>query len=206
MTATTDPRYSDRILADSETDRAGWEVARDSLFGASDAAKFAKPSSSDLYLRDKLTPSAFRGNRYTESGNRWEPLMLNWAGIPRNSALIRSVETPRLGATPDGILPGPDGLILSEVKAKHKPGFCIPSPAEWRQVAFQQWVLGPSVLFTRWIRAEIGEDGDLVGLEPEFIDIYPSEVAHILDGVLAIAFPLAARLQSALDFAKELAL
>ncbi|ANP74503.1 hypothetical protein [Cryobacterium arcticum] len=190
--------YLDRVLADS-TDRPAWLLAREPIVGASDAAKLAKPESIDKYTASKLKPQSFGGNAYTESGNLWEPLMLMWAGIPQNTLLIHAEATPGLAATPDGLLVRPDGIVLAEVKAKHDRIVNGPTPGELRQVAFQQHCIGPDVLYTEFIWAEI-VNGEMRTNEPKSLRIYPADVAQVLADLLPIALELSARLTAALEF------
>jgi len=134
--------WQDRIVVDG-LDRDAWLAARrNGIIGASDAAKFAKASSVDKYLAAKLAPSTFSGNAYTEQGHRWEPMMLAYAGIPQNVALIHSPDEPGFAATPDGLRVNADGrLTLAECKAKHGKVVDGPSTGEWRQLAWQFLVL-----------------------------------------------------------------
>ncbi|TFC92071.1 MULTISPECIES: hypothetical protein [Cryobacterium] len=190
--------YLDRILADS-TDREAWLLAREPIVGASDAAKLARPESIDVYTAAKLKRSTFSGNRFTESGNLWEPLMLAWAGIPQNTLLIHAESIPGLAATPDGLLVTPAGIVLAEVKAKHDRIVYGPTPGELRQVAFQQYCVGPEVLYTDFIWAEI-VNGEMRTEDPKSLRIYPADVADVLAGLLPIAIELSARITAALEF------
>lgn len=155
--------YLDRVLADS-SNREAWLHARESVIGASDAAMLSKPESLDRYLAAKLAP-AFAGNRHTDSGNRWEPMMLAWAGIPACGLLIHHPDEIGFAATPDGA----DGVRLAECKAKEGRIITGPSLAEWRQVAWQLYCI-PEAESVEWIWAEtLG--GDLAGREPKSITI-----------------------------------
>jgi hypothetical protein len=194
--------YLDRILADS-TDRPAWLLAREPIVGASDAAKLAKASSIDTYTAAKLKPQTFSGNTYTESGNLWEPLMLAWAGIPQNTLLIHAEAHPGLAATPDGLKVTPEGIVLAEVKAKHGRIVNGPTPAELRQVAFQQYCVG-DVIWTDFVWAEI-VNNEMRTDEPKSLRIYPADVADILADLLPIAIELSARLTAALAFERDIA-
>lgn len=202
MTALLTLPYTDRILGDSK-DRESWLVAREPLIGASDAAKLARMSSIETYLAAKLKRSTFTGNAFTESGNLWEPIMLAWAGIPQNTLLIHSEPHPGLAATPDGLLVKPEGIVLAEVKAKHDRIVYGPTPGEFRQVAFQQYCIGPEVLYTDFIWAEI-VNGEMRTEVPKSLRIYPADVADVLAGTLQIAIELSARLTAALEFKREM--
>lgn len=138
--------YRDRILADSASDHDAWLAARATRIGASDAGSFAKASSVESYVRAKLQPSSFKGNEATESGHRWEPLLLDYLAIPRNSYLIGSPVDDGFAATPDGIEQRPDGTLrLAEIKAKHNRIVAGPTPSEIRQMAWQLFVLPEAV-------------------------------------------------------------
>ena len=148
--------YLDRVLADS-TDRESWQIARGPRIGASDAAKFAKMQSVPTYVNNKLDPHEFRGNASTESGNRWEPMLLAWAGIPQNTRLFHHPSEDGFAATPDGINEISAGkLVLGEVKAKHNRIVLGPTPAELRQVAWQLFVF-PEAIAVEWIWGELIE-------------------------------------------------
>ena len=201
--------YLDRILNDG-TDRAGWESARRPVIGASDAAHFARLSSVDKYLAAKLGHGAFHGNTFTESGHRWEPMMLAWAGIPQNAALFHSPGEPGFAATPDGIDSLDSGrLRLAECKAKHNKIVDGPSPSEWRQLAFQFAVL-PEAVETEFIWVELDAAGEIrAGRSGE-----PCSVTIRRDGpriikataqIMPIAADLLPRLRAALDFERSLA-
>lgn len=133
--------WQDRIIVDGH-DRDLWLAARRGVIGAYDAKKLAKPSSVDKYLASKLAEKTFSGNSYTEEGHRWEPLMLAYAGIPQNSALIHSPDEPGHAATPDGLRVNADGrLTLAECKARLGRVTDGPEREEWRQLAWQFRVL-----------------------------------------------------------------
>jgi len=196
--------YLDRILDDG-TDRESWGRSRWPIIGASDAAKCAKASSVELYLRAKLRRDDFHGNEYTESGHRWEPMMLAWAGIPQNVALFHAPDEPGHGATPDGILVLPNGrLRLAECKAKHGRIVDGPSLAEWRQLAWQFRVF-PEADEIAFLWVEL-VDGRMRTDEPKQL-IVPRDhpkITELTASVLPIATELLARLRVALEAQKEL--
>lgn len=128
--------YLDRVL-DNGADRDKWLGARQWIIGASDAAKLAKLESVDSYFDAKVKPSTFGGTEKTESGNTWEPLMLTWAKIAENKALIHAPGVPGFAATPDGIGVRDGMLTLAECKAKHDKIVTGPSVGEWRQLSWQ---------------------------------------------------------------------
>lgn len=208
MTATLDlAPWTDRILDDG-TNRERWLAARaDGVIGASDAAKLAKIESVDKYLAQKLAPSSFNGNSYTASGNRWEPMMLAWAGIPGNVALIHSPAERGFAATPDGI--DPTGRFrLAECKAKHMKVVAGPTLGEWRQLAWQ-FVALPEAEVTEFVWVELDQDGELrtaLRGEPKHLTVTRDspQIRSITEQILPIATELLARLRVALAYKKEL--
>lgn len=196
--------WRDRILHDG-IDREGWLEARLPVIGASDAAKLSKIESVPLYLGAKLEHRDWHGNGYTESGHRWEPMMLAWAGIPENKALIHSPQEKGFAATPDGVTL--TGDRLAECKAKHGKIVAGPSLGEWRQVAWQLLCV-PEADELEFIWVEL-IDGDIrAGLngEPKHLTIKRSDpkVQEITAQILPIATDLLARLTAALAFEKEI--
>lgn len=145
--------YLDRVLADS-ADRASWMEARGPRIGASDAAKFAKPESVPLYIDGKVNPPRFAGNATTENGNRWEPMLLAWAGIPQNTLFIHHPEEEGFAATPDGLEVSGSRMRLAEIKTKHNKIISEPTPAELRQVAWQIHVLQEAECVV-WVWGEV---------------------------------------------------
>lgn len=199
--------YLDRILDDG-TDRDRWLALHDTTITASTVAKFAKLQSVPLYLADMLKSRIFTGNSYTESGNRWEPMMLAWAGIPPNKALIHSPQEKGFAATPDGINLLPDGSAIgAECKAKHGKVVTGPSLGEWRQLAWQ-FLCVPEFEEIEFIWVELidgeirsGRDG-----EPRSLTIRPDhpKIVAATAQVLPIATELLPRLRAALEFEREL--
>lgn len=200
--------YLDRILDDG-TNREAWKRARRTVIGASDAAKLAKPESVHLYLASKLTGSDFGGNAFTDSGHRWEPMMLAWAGIEPNRALIHSPTEVGFAATPDGIQPllG-DALRGAECKAKHGRVVKGPSLAEWRQLAWQFLCVPEfdSIEFI-WVELRNGEiRPDLRG-EPKSITVRRNDpkIIDLTARMLPIADDLLARLRVARSYERTAA-
>ncbi|CAN5420160.1 hypothetical protein BH09ACT9_BH09ACT9_00170 [soil metagenome] len=151
--------YLERILHDGE-DREGWLDAREPVVGASDAAGFAKVESVPIYVDAKTKPRTFSGNETTENGHTWEPDLLAWVGIPQNRALIHHPDEPGFAATPDGlrVIPDSDGdLQLAEIKVKHNKIVTGPTPAEFRQVVWQLFVL-PEARSVTWAWGELVKD------------------------------------------------
>ena len=199
---------NDRILCDG-SDRDEWKRARESVIGASDAAYLSKPESVHLYLRSKLKREVFTGNVFTDSGYRWEPLILGWAGYEHNTALYHAPDEPGFAATPDGIRA--DGLALAEVKVKHvTPDKRTKGPTlgEWRQLAWQFRVI-PEADHIDWCWGDIDKSGDgedLIDDEPRFLRVYPDDpkIVELQRHLEPIATDLLSRLRAALAFEREL--
>lgn len=96
---------------------------------------FARLESVDRYVAAKITPRTWGGSEYTDSGNRWEPVILAYLDVPGNKALIHAPGNRRFFATPDGITP--DGSLMAEVKTRHEVIKPMPDAGEWRQLAWQ---------------------------------------------------------------------
>lgn len=192
--------WTDRILGDS-ADRESWQIARGEVLGASDVAGFAKLESADRYVLAKLKNGRFRGNRYTESGNDWEPRMLDWFGIPRNTLFVHAEGEPGYAATPDGVEVLPSGeIILAEAKAIHDRIITGPSPAFRRQMWWAQYCWGATR--TKFIWQEL-VDGVPRRLEPH-IQIIERDDAEI-SKLLRIAWPVLAGVRAAREFERSLA-
>ena len=194
--------WRDRILHDG-IDREGWLVARHPVIGASDASGLAKATSVDKYLLAKLTDRHFSGNSYTASGHRWEPMMLAYAGITENKALIHAPDNRGFAATPDGA----DETRGAECKAKHNKVVFGPSLGEWRQVAWQ-FLCVPEFEEIEWLWVELINDemrADHHG-EPKHLTIRRNDnkVNDLITQMLPIATDLLAQLTAALAFEKEM--
>ena len=194
--------WRDRIVNDG-TDRESWLFARHPSIGASDAAKLAKATSVDKYLAAKLATRTFTGNDFTESGHRWEPMMLAWAGIEPNKALIHSPGEAGFAATPDGA----DDARGAECKAKHGVVVNGPSLGEWRQLAWQ-FLCVPEFESIEFIWVEL-MDGDIrpgCNGEPKSLTVTPDhpKIREVTPLILPIATDLLARLTAALAFEKEM--
>lgn len=200
----------DRILCDG-TDRDEWKHARESVIGASDAARLSKLESVDLYLAGKLKREVFTGNVFTENGYRWEPMLLGWAGYEHNVALFHAPNEPGFAATPDGIRETESSVSLAEVKVKHvDPAKRTKGPtlAEWRQLAWQFRVI-PEAEHIDWLWGDIDKTGDgedLIDDEPRFIRVYPDDpkIIDLQQHIEPIATDLLSRLRAALAFEREL--
>ena len=192
--------WRERILADG-TDRDAWAHARRPVLGASDFAKLAKRESVDKYLLAKLKDNgSFHGNTYTAQGHRWEPMMLAWAGIPQNTALIHSPGERGFAATPDGI-----GGSIAECKAKHNRVVTGPTLPEKRQIAAQFLCL-PEFDRLHWIWMEIDEHGEPFHDEPKHIEFRrdDAELVNLTDRMMPIATELLARLRAARAMEEEM--
>jgi hypothetical protein len=197
--------YLERIL-DGGTDRDHWLQTRAAgVLGASDACRYVNQKSIDKYVEAKLKVSTFGGNEWTRSGHEWEPRLLGWAGIEQNTALIHAPGELGFAATPDGLSVTPEGVVLGEAKAKHNKIVYGPTPAELRQVAWQQFCVGPEVLYTDFVWAEI-VDGEMRSLEPKSLRIYPGDVADLIPPMVHIATQVLARVRAARKFELEMAL
>lgn len=195
--------WRDRIVNDG-TDRKSWLFDRLPRVGASDASKLAKATSVDKYLAAKLASKTFHGNGYTESGHRWEPMMLAWAGITPNTALIHSPQEKGFAATPDGA----EETRGAECKAKHGVIVDGPNLGEWRQLAWQ-FVVVPEFESIEFIWVEL-LDGDIrpgCNGEPKSITVTPDhpKIREVTPLILPIATDLLARLTAALEFERQLA-
>jgi hypothetical protein len=206
--------YLQRIVVDG-TDHEAWRIARRTgVIGASTAAKFAKPSSVELYLAAMLAPATFSGNGFTESGHRWEPMMLAYADIPQNLALFHSPHERGFTATPDGVRALPDGRVrLAECKAKHGKVVDGPDASEWRQLAWQFEVFPEAdAIEFLWVELTRNERGDwdlrpnLHGLPKRLVVTrdHPKIVAARAL-VVPIATEVLARLRVALSYERSAA-
>lgn len=150
-----------RTLADS-AERESWLTVHDKVIGSSTAGKFAKRESVETYVRQILEPRTFHGNASTESGNRWEPMLLAWADAESNSLLVHHPDNERFGATVDGTRRVGDELVIVETKAKHNKVVTGPTPYEIRQLAWQMFVV-PEASHAEWVWGElIDRDGEWV--------------------------------------------
>lgn len=148
-----------RTLADSN-DRDSWLNVHDKVIGSSTAGKFAKPGSVETYVRQILEPRTFSGNASTESGNRWEPMLLAWAGAEPNSLFVHHPGNRRHAATVDGTKRDAfDDLVIVETKAKHLKVITGPTPYEIRQLAWQLHCI-PEATHAEWVWGELVRDTD----------------------------------------------
>lgn len=145
----------DRTIAET-SDTESWRKVHDSVIGSYAAGKFAKASSVETYIRQIIAPREFSGNASTQSGVRWEPMLLAWAGAEPNSLFIRHPEHDGFGATVDGSIPG-DPFAIAETKAKHNLIVDGPKPAEVRQMAWQLFCL-PEATACHFVWGELVED------------------------------------------------
>lgn len=148
-----------RTLADLD-DQSSWDDAHKRIIGSYLASSFAKPESVSKYVASMLAPKSFQGNRTTERGNEWEPLLLAFAGAEPNRLLIHSPENDRFASTVDGTIPAatPGGRFgICETKLKHKQIITGPTPREIRQLAWQLICI-PEAEFAKWVWGEVVPD------------------------------------------------
>lgn len=199
--------WRDRVLADS-TDRESWLALHDTTIGASTAAKFAKPESVETYIRQILTPREFTGNAATESGNRWEPMLLAWAGYEPNSLYIHHPEERGFAATPDGTREH-GGLMLAETKAKHQKVVTGPEPREIRQMAWQLYVVpeadGVEFVWGELVRDDL--DGWVLRRDPQSVVFHRDHpvIVAATKIIVPIARQVLAGVRAARALEKELA-
>lgn len=192
-----------RVVADSATDPAGWAAARPYSIGASDAAKFSKAASTELYVRNKLTEQArpFTGSEFTRNGHAHEPGLMAYVGLVHNTRTFYHPQYPEFTATPDGYTWSEDAgiLILGEGKIKHHivKG---PTPAEVRQVMWAQFVMGSEL--TRWVVQHLHPDTHRPYEDPIIHNIPRDD--EILARMLAIAHPVRDAMLAAREFEKGL--
>ncbi|WDH77877.1 hypothetical protein PTQ19_10125 [Microbacterium esteraromaticum] len=144
-----------RTLADLD-DQSSWDDAHKRIIGSYLASSFAKPESVSKYVASMLAPKSFQGNRTTERGNEWEPLLLAFAGAEPNRLLIHSPENDRFAATVDGAIAG-DWFGICETKLKHKQVITGPTPREVRQLAWQLICI-PEAEYAKWVWGEVVPD------------------------------------------------
>jgi hypothetical protein len=189
-------RLWDRVIADSSNPDA-WHAARVGRIGASDAAKFSKLESAELYARAKLNTS-FTGNASTALGHQWEVAALAAAGWGQNTFMFVDATEDGFMATPDG-LRWVDGLpVLAEMKLTSKPKRTIPLGHK-RQMWWQQMVCGAQQ--TAYMEMPYDEDGHPIGLEPNltWFDRDDSEIQKLL----VIAHPVLRILRATLSMQKD---
>lgn len=193
--------WRDRIVNSGE-DREAWLAARSSLIGASDVKAYARLESVEKYVAAKIKPRTFTGNEVTESGNRWEPIILAFLGVEGNSALVHAPGNSRFACTPDGISES-DPFTLAEVKTRH--GVIKPNPdaGEWRQLAWQLYCL-PEAERVLFGTATLVRDSD--GWELRRDGLSRLEVTRDHPKIVAATeqiIPIAEKVLAALDAAQE---
>jgi hypothetical protein len=193
------PSYLDRILNDG-TNVESWLLDRVPVCGASDAARFHKPESVESYVDAKLRE--FRGNSFTAAGHNWEDDLCRFAGVEPSKLLIHAPGQLQHAATPDGLEVTPSGIVLAEAKIKHNRVVEKPTAAEMRQMAWQQYCVGPEVVRTEFVWGELLPSGELRERGPQVIPFTPNQFEDILGGLLLIAVPFIALLNERLAFEK----
>lgn len=195
--------WQDRILNDG-TDHDSWLLARRPEVCASDVAGYARLGSVEKYVSAKLMTSKFNGNSFTRAGHRWEPMMLAWAGIPQNLALIHSSAERGFAATPDGL-----GDRLAECKVKHLKVVDGPDVGEWRQLAWH-FLCIDEVDVSEFIWVELDAKGEIrasLNGEPKHLTVRRDDprIVAATEQVLPIARAVLEQLTAALDFERQLA-
>jgi hypothetical protein len=194
--------WRDRIVSDGE-DREAWLAARSSFIGASDVKGFAKLASVDKYVAAKIRPSSFHGSEVTESGHRWEPMILAYLGVEPNSAFVHSPDYPRFACTPDGI--SEDGVFrLAEVKTRHGVIKPMPTLGEWRQLAWQLLCFPEAELVRFGTLTVLRDDsGEFEAREDGYaaLDVYRDDpkIIAVTDQIM----PIAVQVLDALDGAQR---
>lgn len=153
MTFFATTTYLERLVTDG-SDEAAWLQARARGITATDVAKLTSIHSIPVMALEKLRPSTFTGNVFTEHGKTREPVIAEWVrertGIEPSSSLFHAAEETRHLATPDGIGMRHDGVLeLAEIKTTGKGWDQIPGNY-LRQVYWQQYVLGAQRTFFVW--------------------------------------------------------
>lgn len=193
--------WRERIVVTGE-DRSEWLRARAPYIGASDMKMFANLSSVDKYVAAKIRPKAFFGNESTESGHRWEPMILAYLGVPENKAFVHSPTHGRIACTPDGISED-DPFTLAEAKTRH--GIIKPEPdaGEWRQLAAQLFCFPEAerVLFGTLTLVR-GDHEEWVERERGYSRLEVPRDHPKIAAALGVIVPIAEQVISALDAAK----
>lgn len=153
VTAPLTSSYTERLVTDG-SDEGAWLQARARGITATDVAKLTSIHSIPVVALEKLRPSTFNGNVFTEHGKTREPVIADWVrirtGIEPSSSLFHAAEETRHLATPDGIGMRDDGVLeLAEIKTTGKGWDQIPGNY-LRQVYWQQYVLGAQRTFFVW--------------------------------------------------------
>lgn len=195
----------DRTLADSNN-RESWLALHSAgkVIGSSTAGKFAKPGSVETYVRQILEPRTFSGNASTESGNRWEPMLLAWAGAEPNSLFVHHPENRRHAATVDGTKRAGDEFVIVETKAKHLKVITYPTPYEIRQLAWQLHCI-PEADHAEWVWGELVRNADgewVLRRDPQTL-VFHRHTPQI-EAATQLIVPIAELVLAALDAAPSL--
>lgn len=194
--------WRERIVVSGE-DRSEWLRARAPFIGASDMKMFANPNSIEKYVAAKIRPKSFFGNETTQSGHRWEPMILAFLGVTENKAFVHSPTHERIACTPDGISDR-DPFTLAECKTRH--GVIKPDPdaGEWRQLAAQLFCFPEAerVLFGTLTLVR-GEHDEWVEREDGYSRLeVPRDHPKII-AAMGLIIPIAEQVIAALDAAKQ---
>ena len=179
-----------RTLADM-SDEAAWQAAHADVIGSYQAGAFAKPESVETYLRQIISSHDWDGNASTESGRRWEPLLLAWAGAEPNSLLIHHPDEHQFAATVDGTTSQGASFGIVETKSKHNKVVAGPTPREIRQMAWQLFCI-PEAVEVRYVWGELIRDpleGWRLRRDPLTL-VYPRD-HPLMVAALALIVPIA---------------
>lgn len=194
---------AERAVA-SQDEPEAWMAARAGKIGASDAARYSRLASVDLYVAAKYRE--WSGDVYAARGHYWEPPALAAYGFDRNAWLYRSADNPGYVATPDGIRKAEKGIELAEVKATmkatfHPDGTLKVPPAHYRQMLWAQYVIGPEARLTHYIVVPLDKHGVPTQMLPHRV-LVPRDDAKI-EQLLAIARPVLEHLTRSEAFRKD---
>lgn len=192
----------DRTLADT-ADRESWSQIHAATIGSYAAGKFAKPGSVETYIRQIIAPREFTGNAATNSGVRWEPMLLAFAGAEPNSLFVHHPDERGFGATVDGTKRLSRGLAIVETKAKHNLIVNGPTPSEVRQMAWQMFCIPEAVeisfMWGELVRDPREDGGWRLRRDPQHIT-YPRDhptIAAATDLIVPIAHQVLAGVRAA---------
>lgn len=129
-------------------DEATWLAERARRVTATDIPRIiaGSPTAWASVKADKVSPPAFRGNRYTRWGHEREPVIAEFLstlhGLRPNRWLLAREDHPSHAATPDAI--SEQGTLLGEIKTTVKDWETpddIPASYRW-QMQWQMYVTG----------------------------------------------------------------
>lgn len=142
--------------------RDAWLAARRTVITATEAKVFLTGSVGDKHtiIREKVSgESSFKGNKYTENGNRREPHIIDWLsttdGWEDCGILYHSADNARHAATPDAIrITFDEAIELAEIKTSKNdvsPGSeHFDRAGYYLQMQWQMWCTGASRVLYVW--------------------------------------------------------